>query len=273
MMRSLWTAASGMGAQQTNIDLIANNMANVNTSGFKRERMEFKSLLYQTMQRASLDPVGGRGPVNLQVGLGVRAMATSRTFDTGNLEITNNNMDFAIDGPGFFAVQRAEEQVAFTRDGNFRLSPLDDGGVMLVTSDGFPILDTGYEPIIIPPEVHIRTIVADQFGNLTFTDDEGDEVDMGFQLAIVQFPNPQGLEAVGNNLFIATPATGEAMMEADGDVTVMSRLIQGAIEMSNVNIADEMVRMIVAQRAFEVNSRIIQVSDEMLSQANNLRRG
>ena len=271
MMRSLWTASSGMSAQMTNMDLIGNNMANVNTSGFKRERLEFKSLLYQTMQRASLDPVGGRGPVNLQIGLGVRPIATSRVFDTGNLEITGNALDFAINGPGFFVVQRAEGQFAYTRDGNFRLSPTD-GGLMLVTSDGFPILDTTNTPIMIPDDVFIGTLSVDPFGNMTYIDADGEQQDLGHQMAMVQFPNVQGLEAIGNNLFIITAASGTAVMEADGLTNTLSNLIQGSIEASNVQIAQEMVNMIVAQRAFEANSRIIQVSDDMLSQANNLRR-
>jgi flagellar basal-body rod protein FlgG len=135
------------------------------------------------------------------------------------------------------------------------------------------ILSDDLEPIIFPPEAHIRTVVVDQWGGITFTDADGEDVEMGVNFAMVQFPNPQGLEGIGNNLFVSTAAAGEFMMESAGEVTVLSRLIQGAIEMSNVQIADEMVRMIVAQRAFEVNSRIIQVSDEMLSQANNLRRG
>ncbi|MCL2415594.1 MAG: flagellar basal body rod protein FlgG [Defluviitaleaceae bacterium] len=272
MMRSLWTSASGMNAQSTNVDLIANNMANVNTTAFKKERLEFKSLLYQTLQRASLDPAGGAGPVNLQVGLGVRPVATSRIFDVGNLEVTNNSMDFAIDGPGFFAVQRGEGQIAYTRDGNFRLSPVV-GGVMLVTSDGFPILDISEIPIIIPDDVFVGSLVVDSFGIMSYIDLEGEPQELGYQIAMVQFPNMQGLESVGSNLFVATPASGLPMMEVDGIVAVQSRMMQGALEMSNVQIADEMVRLIVAQRAYEINSRVIQVSDDMMSQANNLRRG
>ena len=272
MMRSLWTAASGMSAQQMNVDLIANNLANVNTSGFKKERMEFKSLLYQTMSRATVDPVTGiAGPSNLQVGLGVRPIATTRSFEMGNLERTDNNFDFAINGPAFFAIQRGPDQVAYTRDGNFRLSPTD-GGVMLVTAEGFPILGTDGGEIIIPEDVNIATMSVDDEGNIRFTSPEGELEDLGLQIALYQFPNVQGLEAIGSNLFIATAASGAPMLEIDGLTPTVSTLLQGFIEASNVQLAEEMVRLIIAQRAYEINSRAIQVSDDMLQQANNLKR-
>jgi len=272
MMRSLWTAASGMTAQQTNVDLIANNLANVNTAGFKKERMEFKSLLYQTMSRATIDPTTGFvGPSNLQVGLGVRPIATTRIFEMGNLERTENNLDFAINGPAFFAIQRNLDTVTYTRDGNFRLSVGDDG-LMLVTAEGFPVLGIDDEPIIIPFDINVATMSVQDDGTLLFRTPEGEIEDLGFQLALVQFPNVQGLEAIGSNLFIATAASGEPMLESDGETTQVSTVLQGFIEMSNVQLAEEMVRLIIAQRAYEINSRAIQASDEMLQQANNLRR-
>ena len=272
MMRSLWTAASGMTAQQTNVDLIANNLANVNTTGFKRERMEFKTLMYQTMRRSTEDPVTGViGPNNLQVGLGVRPIATSRVFEMGNLERTDNNLDMAINGQGFFVVQRNLDTIAFTRDGNFRLS-VADGGMMLVTSDGFPILDVDDMEIIIPDDVNISSMVIGDFGDIMFMTPEGELEDLGLQMQIVQFPNVQGLEAIGNNLFIDTIASGERILEADGLTPTMSNIVQGFLEMSNVLLAEEMVRLIIAQRAYEVNSRAIQASNEMLQQANNLRQ-
>ena len=272
MMRSLWTAASGMTAQQTNVDLIANNLANVNTAGFKKERMEFKSLLYQTMQRATVDPgTGVIGPSNLQVGLGVRPIATTRIFEMGNLERTDNNLDFAINGSAFFAIQRNLDTVAYSRDGNFRLS-VADGGLMLVTAEGFPILGVDGEPIIIPGEVNITTMGVLEDGTIMFMSPEGEPEDLGLQIALVQFSNPQGLEAIGSNLFLATASSGEPLMEADGATTQVSEILQGFIEMSNVQLAEEMVRLIIAQRAYEINSRAIQASDDMLQQANNLRR-
>jgi len=272
MMRSLWTAASGMTAQQTNVDLIANNLANVNTAGFKKERMEFQSLLYQTMSRATVDPgTGAVGPSNLQVGLGVRPIATTRIFTMGNLERTENSLDFAINGPGFFAIQRNLDTIAYSRDGNFRLS-VADGGLMLVTAEGFPVLGVDDDVIIIPDDVNIATMAVGDDGTILFTSAEGEIEDLGLQIALVQFANPQGLEAVGGNLFLATASSGEALLEADGMTTQLSEVLQGFIEMSNVQLAEEMVRLIIAQRAYEINSRAIQASDDMLQQANNLRR-
>ena len=261
-----------MTAQQTNVDVIANNLANVNTAGFKRERTEFKSLLYQTMQRATVDPgTGITGPSNLQVGLGVRPISTTRIFEMGNLERTDNALDFAINGPGFFAIQRNLDTVAYSRDGNFRLS-VADGGLMLVTAEGFPVLGADGEVIIIPEEVNISTMRVMEDGTIMFMTAEGEAEDLGLQIALVQFSNVQGLEAIGSNLFLATVASGGPLMEADGETTQVSEILQGFIEMSNVQLAEEMVRLIIAQRAYEINSRAIQASDDMLQQANNLRR-
>lgn len=264
-----------MTAQQNNVDLIANNLANVNTTAFKRERMEFKSLLYQTMTRATVDPITDiAAPSNLQVGLGVRPIATTRVFEMGNLERTDNSLDFAINGPGFFTVQRDLDTIAFTRDGNFRLSPVDGGagGTMIVTAEGFPILGVDDAEIIIPPDINLASMSVDDFGNIMFMTPEGELEDLGLQFGIVQFPNVQGLEAIGNNLFLATAASGEAILEADGLTPVTSNVLQGFLEASNVLLAEEMVRLIIAQRAYEINSRAIQASNEMLQQANNLRQ-
>ena len=275
MMRSLWTAASGMNSMQMNIDTIANNISNVNTTAFKRERMEFKSLMYQTLQRADLDPanVGGR-PVNLQVGLGVRPVATSRLFTQGNLLQTQSNLDFALEGPGFFVVQvSADEDLnMYTRDGSFKVSVNEDGEIMLVTSQGLPVLSTEDEPITFPEDIRINSLSIDRDGNFSFVDADGELQDLGMQLAVVQFSNVQGLEAAGSNLFRVTPASGEPIMEADGEVAQRSNVIQGYLEGSNVSVADEMINMITTQRAFDLNSRVIQASDEMLQGAANLRR-
>jgi len=261
-----------MSAQQTNVDLIAHNLANVNTTAFKKERMEFQSLLYQTMRRATMDSATMiQGPTNLQVGLGVRPIATTRIFEMGNLERTDNQFDFAINGPGFFMIQLNPDTIAFTRDGNFRLSPMEDG-LMLVTPEGLPILDIDGEFIVFGEELNLTTMAVGEDGTILFTSPEGDIVDEGIQIAMVQFPNVQGLEAMGRNLFLQTPASGEMMLEADGEVNTLSVLLQGFLESSNVQLAEEMVRLIIAQRAYEVNSRTIQASDEMLQQANNLRR-
>jgi len=275
MMRSLWTAASGMNAMQMSIDNIANNMSNVNTTAFKSERVEFKSLLYQTMQRADLDPAntGGR-PVNLQVGLGVRPVATTRMFTQGNLLQTPNNLDFAIQGPGFFSVRISEDDdiTMYTRDGSFKISVNEAGEIMLVTSQGLPVLSTDEEPIVFPEDVRISSISVDSEGNFTFLDAEGELQDLDMQQVMVQFSNVQGLEAMGSNLFAVTPASGEPVMEADGEVAERSGVVQGYLEGSNVSMADEMINIISTQRAFDFNSRVIHASDEMLQGAANLRR-
>lgn len=269
MMRSLWTAASGMTAQQLNVDNIANNIANVNTTAYKKERVEFKSLLYQTIDRASLDASDNGEPVNLQVGLGVRPVAISRSFGTGSLELTENKLDFAINGNGFFMVRTGEDEVAFTRDGSFKISVGDDGNT-LVTSEGYQVLNSEGEEITIPSEVSLNDIQVASDGTISYILD-GETETLDGTIGLYQFANPQGLEAIGGNLYLATVASGEAINEADGDINNTSSIIQGYLEMSNVNIAEEMVNLIVAQRAYELNSKAITTSDAMLQQANNLK--
>jgi flagellar basal-body rod protein FlgG len=271
-MRSLWTAASGMTSQQLNVDSIANNLANVNTYGYKRERVEFKTLLYETMKRASMDPANQTGrPVNLQVGHGVRPIAVSRIFTMGNLVRTDNPQDFAIEGEGFFVATRNNE-LLYTKDGSFKLAPTNDG-LMLTTSEGYPILSTDEEPIIFDFDIVFEDITIDETGTLYHILDSTTIVPLGYQIMLVQFPNVQGLEGIGHNLLRETTASGAPLSEADGEVNRTSRLVQGMLEMSNVQIADEMVNLIVAQRAYELNSRAITTSDDMLQTANNLKRG
>jgi flagellar basal-body rod protein FlgG len=222
------------------------------------------------MKRADLDPVNQTGrPVNLQVGHGVRPIAVSRIYTMGNLQRTDVPQDFAIEGMGFFVVQRAPEDIKFTKDGAFKLSATDMGN-MLVTSDGYPILGEDDQPIYIPFEVEFN---VDEFGRFSYVDSEGYFQDLGFRIKLVQFPNPQGLEAVGSNLLGATAASGRPLSEPDGETTRLSRLIQGTVEMSNVQVAEEMVNLIVAQRAYDLNSKAITTSDDMLQTANNLKRG
>lgn len=275
MMRSLWTAASGMSAQMLKMDTTMNNIANVNTTGFKRERLEFKTLMYQTMQRANLDPVNMTGrPVNLQVGHGVRPAGITRIFTQGAFQRTDREMDFAIDGPGFFQVRRNFDEYFFTRDGSFQLMPLEDGTLILTTSAGFPVMSVDGDEIIIPAGFTARDIVVQDDGTIfaMTTAEDGFLEDLGMQILLVQFPNPNGLEAIGGNLFTETIASGEMIIEADGDVGTVSFLRQGSLEMSNVQIAEEMISVITAQRAFDTNSRGITTSDEMLQTANNLKR-
>lgn len=270
MMRSLWTAASGMKGQQFNVDTISNNITNVNTTSFKKERLEFKSLLYQTMERASLDESNTGKPVNLQVGLGVKPVATSRIFTMGNLQRTEHNLDFAIEGEGFFAIQTGEDEVSYTRDGSFKIST-DNGENTLVTSEGYFVLDSNGDRITLPAAVSVKNILVDAAGSIKYT--LADEIqDTGISLGVYQFANPQGLEAIGGNLYTTTLASGEPISEIDGEVGKKSSISQGFLELSNVNIAEEMINLIVAQRAYELNSKAITTSDEMLQQANNLKK-
>jgi flagellar basal-body rod protein FlgG len=272
MMRSLWTSASGMTAQMLQIDTVTNNIANVNTTGFKRERVEFKTLLYETMQRADLDPVNMTGrPVNLQVGHGVRPAATTRIFSQGSLQLTDRPMDFAVEGSAFFEIRTNFDEYRYTRDGSFHLMPLDDGTLMLTTSSGFPVMSVDGEEIIIPEGITERDITVTYEGMMISTVGGGFE-DLGFQLRLVQFANPNGMEAIGNNLYMETVASGAPLSEADGETGRVSRLVQGYLEMSNVSIAEEMIGIITAQRAFDTNSRGITTSNEMLQTANQLVR-
>lgn len=268
MIRSLWTGASGMTAQQLNIDTIGNNIANVNTTGYKKERAEFQSLLYQTLNKATVSADAQIiQPLNLQVGNGVKPSAISKTFTTGSLQRTDSPSDLALNGKGFLTLEVGGEQ-RYTRVGSIKLSPTEDGGVMLVSSDGYPFLDTEGERIIL-----------DNTSNLAFTEDgrlnksvDGIPIDLGIQLMIVQFQNPQGLLASGQSMFEMSASSGEPMLEVDGQTDDRTLVMQGFLEMSNVSIADEMINLIVAQRAYELNSKTITTSDEMLQQANNLKR-
>jgi len=209
MMRSLWTAASGMTAQQRNMDTISNNLANVNTTGYKKERMEFKSLLYETMQSADLDPASQTGrPANLQVGHGVRPAATGRVFTQGNLQSTGYPLDLAIEGDGFFAVDRGGGDIVYTRDGSLKISPTQNG-LELVTADGFAYLGTDGEPIYLPVNTLVNDIIVGPDGGITVRDANGQPADTGYQLDLNQFSNMQGLEAVGGNFFKATSASGD----------------------------------------------------------------
>jgi len=267
MMRSLWTAASGMKAQQFFVDVTANNIANVNTTGFKRNRVEFHDLIYETMRRAYVMEDQQR-PVNLQAGHGVLPAATTKLFRTGSFERTDNYLDVAIQGDGFFVVSGGMDGTQYyTRDGSFKLS-LTDNGMMLTTSDGLPVLDDGGNEIYINVDA-LRLIIGIN-GELSFTNDDGEAEYLGYRIGMVKFQNRDGLETIGDNFFITTSASGEPL--PDEEYGRPSILRQGYVEMSNVNIADEMVNLIVAQRAYETNSKCITTSDDMLAIANSLKR-
>jgi flagellar basal-body rod protein FlgG len=269
-MRSLWTAASGMEAQQLYIDSIANNLANVNTSGYKKESLEFKSLLYETLSSSSVDENGYGSPVSLQVGHGVRAAGNVRDFSQGSLEVTENPLDFAITGDGFFVANDLNGDPVYTKQGSFKISPFDDK-ILLVTTDGYPVLDSEGETIEFDETFSSNNLSVDALGNMTYAD--GDEiVDLDIQLGLVQFKNPAGLDAIGGSYYTTTIASGEAMYEADEDDLTASTISQGMTESSNVQVVEEMVNMIVAQRAYEMNSKAIQTADDMLSTINGLKR-
>lgn len=268
MLRALWTAGQGMMAQQLNVDVISNNLANVNTTGFKKERVEFKDMLYETLNRAYL--LEGQGkPVNLQVGHGVQAVATTKNYSTGNFEKTDNPLDFAIDGEGFFTVRGPKGNTVFTRDGNFKISLTPDGN-KLTTSDGYPVLDTDGQEIILS-NFNIADLVVTNTGGIGYMDrNAGGVVQTGQSIGMVKFANRAGLENVGGNFLTTTDASGEPIPDAElGQPTILN---QNFLEASNVQVVEEMVKLIVAQRAYDINSKSIQTADDMLNTANNLKR-
>jgi flagellar basal-body rod protein FlgG len=268
MIRAMWTAASGMKAMQFSVDTIANNLANVSTYGYKKERPEFQDLLYVTMQKAVAPTEEDPGqPVNLQVGHGVLPRATVRDFTMGNLEQTSNPLDMAVEGDGFFQIQMPDGTVRYTRDGAFKLSVTEEGN-MITTSRGFPVLDRDGVPIIFTQQ--LADITFTESGEVTYRDEDGLNLPTGQFIGLHKFQNRQGLEAVGGNLFAVTSGSGEAIPDTElGDPSFIR---SGYLESSNVAIVEEMVKMISSQRAYELNSKAITTSDEMLQTANALRR-
>lgn len=262
MMRSLYISATGMEAQQLNIDIISNNLANVNTTGFKKSRGDFQDLLYQTIRMAGASSgTGTQIPSGIQMGSGVRPASVQRIFTPGDFQNTQNALDLAIEGEGFYQVLLPDGTVSYTRAGAFK----KDNTGRIVTSDGFPV-----EPAItIPADALNITISADgtvsvlQPGNSIPTE-------IG-TIQLVRFPNPSGLNSIGRNLFLPTAASGEAMTGNPGD-SGFGTIAQGFLEASNVNIAEELVNMIIGQRAYEINSKAIQTADEMMRTANEVKR-
>ena len=271
MVRSLWTAASGMTTQQTNVDIISNNLANINTTGYKKESAEFKSLLYQTIQEQAYDNNGDPKPSGIQVGLGVRNSSITSLFTQGNLNETGNDLDFAIEGKGFFMVQAVDGSIAYTRNGSFNIQN-GVNGPTLSNNDGHPILDTNLMPIVIDDIYNPSEITVNDDGELCYPDAvTGNNIPIGVKMGIAQFNNPSGLIKMSGSLLRESEASGTARMEADDPMLKTSKLRQRYLEGSNVQAVDEIVNLIVAQRAYEMNSKIITATDEMLQQANNLR--
>ncbi|MDR2051430.1 MAG: flagellar basal-body rod protein FlgG [Deltaproteobacteria bacterium] len=262
MMRSLWTAATGMHAQQLNIDVISHNLANVNTVGFKKNRAEFEDLIYQNMRIAgSITGTDGdqRIPTGIQVGLGVRPTAVHKVFSQGDYQNTNNPLDLAIEGDGFFQVMVNGEE-RYTRAGAFKLN--QDG--IVVTANGYVL-----QPEFAVP-VETKNIVVTENGHIAALDGNNEEL-AAADIPLFTFINPAGLEALGRNLFNLTEASGEPQEGVPGEENV-GTIAQGFLEMSNVEVVDEMVNMIVGQRAYEMNSKAIQTSDSMLQTAVQLKR-
>ncbi len=261
MIRALYSAASGMSAQQTNVDTIANNLANSNTNGFKARRTQFEDLVYQNL----IQPGAAAGsqttiPSGLQVGLGTRSASNEIIFNQGNFQETDNPLDIAIQGKGFFQVRQPNGEIAYTRDGGFQLDK--DGNV--VTASGNPI-----EPqIAVPAQAQSITIAPD--GTVSFTQPGQSASQVAGQIQLANFANPAGLNSIGNNLFTPTDASGDPTVANPGGQEGLGTLMQGYVEGSNVSVVEEFINMIVSQRAYEANSKVVKAADEMYQQVNNL---
>lgn len=264
MLGSLWSAATGMKAQQINIDVCSSNLANVNTPGFKKSRAEFQDLMYLTTREAGAPTnTGTRTPVGSQIGMGVRSVAIARVFSQGDFQQTDNPFDLNISGDGFFQVQLGDGTVAYTRDGGFKT----DASGQLVTNEGYLVVPN----ITLPANATAENMTITAEGRVTVKGGDGNQQEIG-QIQLVRFLNPAGLSGMGHNLFRPTEASGEAQTFTPGEQGSNTRLQSGFLEGANVRVVEEMVNLIVAQRAYEANSKSISTSDEMLNTANQLKR-
>lgn len=262
MMRALWSAATGMKAQQLNVDTISNNLSNVNTTGFKKNRVDFQDLIYQRMRAAgSPTTQGAELPIGIMVGHGVREIATPKIFTQGALQETGNELDIAIQGDGFFQIVLPDGTLAYTRDGSFK----QDSTGRLLTSNGFAL-----EPEIVIPQ-DATSIQISQDGTVSVTIAGQVQPQEVGQITLARFINPAGLEAIGSNLFVQTGASGDPLLGTPG-LEGFGILTQGFLEQSNVQVVEEIINLIVAQRAYEANARSVTTADQMLQEANNLRR-
>jgi flagellar basal-body rod protein FlgG len=260
MMRSLWISKTGMEAQQTQLDVVSHNLANVGTNGYKRAHAVFEDLMYQTLRQSGANSSEQTQlPTGLQVGLGVRTVATSRQFSQGNLQQSSNAMDLAVKGNGFFQIQMPDGTTAYTRDGSFQVSSTGQ----MVTNNGYT-LQPG---ITIPANAQSVTVGADGTVSAALPGQTDPQV-LG-QLQLAAFINPAGLEPRGQNLFTETAASGTASPAAPGS-NGLGEIAQGFVETSNVNVVEELVAMIQTQRAYELNSKAIQTSDQMLQRLSQL---
>jgi flagellar basal-body rod protein FlgG len=260
MNLSLYSAATGMEAQQLNLNTISNNLANVNTPGFKRSKIEFQDMLYQKPRAAGAEAGGGNlVPTGIEIGNGSRVAATSKVFTQGQVTATGEKLDIAIQGDGFLEVQRPDGTSAYTRDGSLKLSP----GGQITTSDGLPVLN-GFQAV---PTGTTNINISDN-GEVTYQGASGSQT---FRITLTRFANPSGLGSLGGNLYEETAASGTPETGSPGEEGFGS-VLQGYTETSNVNIVEEMVNLIIAQRAYEINSKSIQTSDEMLQNVAQMKR-
>ncbi|MGD8990786.1 MAG: flagellar basal-body rod protein FlgG [Desulfobacterales bacterium] len=262
MIRSLWTSATGMQAQELNIDVIANNLANVNTSGFKKSRAEFQDLLYESMRSAgAASSADTTVPTGIQMGHGTRPSAVQKMFDQGDFQNTQNELDWAIEGDGFFQIEMPNGDTGYSRAGEFKL----DADGRIVNPDGFPLIPE----ITVPTDTISVSVGLDGTVSIIQAGD-GTPTEIG-NIQLARFVNPAGLRSLGKNLFTPTNASGDEINGTPGE-NGFGTLAQGFLEMSNVSVVDEMVNMITAQRAYETNSKVITTADEMLQMANSLKR-
>ena len=261
MLRSLETAATGMDSQQQLIDTLSNNLANVNTTGYKASRANFQDLLYQNLRAPGLQTTTGTiAPSGIQIGNGSKLQSVEKSFEEGALKITNKETDLAITGKGFFRIQTPDGSIAYSRDGTFRRNA--DG--RLVTGEGLPLI-----PEIVVPVNTLKLNIGIDGIVTAKVNGEVEPRNLG-QIQIANFINPAGLNAMGRNLFAQTPASGEPVVSVPGE-NGTGILGQGQLEASNVNIVQEMVQMIMGQRAYELNSKVIKTGDEMLAATNQMK--
>jgi flagellar basal-body rod protein FlgG len=262
MIRALWTAASGMQTQQLNIDVIANNLANVNTTGFKKSRADFQDLMYQSLKTTGApSTTSSQVPTGIQIGLGSKLAAVSKVFSAGNMSQTGNELDLSIEGDGFFQVKLPDGSTAYTKAGAFK----KDSTGQMVTSDGYPML-----PAIVIPNNATKTNIGND-GTVSVLQAGQTTATVVGTIQLATFSNPSGLSSMGHSLLQPTESSGTANTGTPGQNGI-GTISQGALEMSNVSVMEEMVNMITSQRAYETNSKAVQAADEMLQQANNLRR-
>jgi flagellar basal-body rod protein FlgG len=263
MIRALFSAASGMNAQQLNVENIANNIANANTTGFKSRRAQFQDLMYQNMiQPGAAASQQTTVPTGLQMGLGTRAVSNEVIFTQGDFSQTDNPLDMVIQGNGFFQIRRTSGDLAYTKAGNFHLNNTGQ-----VVDPNGNLLDP---PITIPTNALSTTIAAD--GTVSFTLPGQTSAQQAGQIQLANFPNPSGLNSIGNSLFQQTDASGDPVIGAPGSQDGMGTLLQGYVEQSNVSIVQEFVNLIVSQRAYEANSKVVKAADDMYQQVNNLKQ-